>query len=73
MTEKTPRWLDNIVEPTVLSLRADIPRTVITKRFVDHQVKRLLDIVAFANAGKFASAAHTLKEHRANNPWLKDK
>lgn len=64
-------WLDKIVQPTALSLRTDIPKTISFKRFVDPQVKRLRDVAEFVEAGKWASAAHALREHRLNNPWIK--
>jgi hypothetical protein len=63
-------WLDEIVQPTALSRRV-IPRQGKTAIPPAHpQFQRFRAVVDFVEAGRFASAAHTLREWRANNPWL---
>ena len=66
-----PKWLDKIVQPTELSKREDIPRVCVDRLgYITPQVQRFMDIIKFIEKGKWASAAHTMREWRANNPWI---
>jgi hypothetical protein len=75
MTERViptgPGWLNEIVPQTELSFRI-IPKEIRQERFVQPQLTRHLLIVEHIKAGRFASAAHVRREHRANNPWIKE-
>ena len=69
MTQE-PGWADNIVHPTGLSGKI-IPRQGQTIIPPAHpQFERIQRIATLCAAGKFASAAHLLREHRAENPWI---
>jgi hypothetical protein len=65
----TPGWLDTIVEPGDFSRVVPKYEPSKTVPVVD-QLQRVWDAAEFIHAGKFASAAHKIKELRDNNPWI---
>ncbi len=64
-----PNWLDKTVPRTALGERV-IVRVTVPEVEPPLQLRRVWAAADFILEGKFASAAHVLREFRAANPWI---